>query len=977
MMRKFPAVILAALLCVPAQAWRNGLANVAPNSGGMLLNLAPTSYFAGYNPYLNWWQIGSTLTLVSSVNGTLTGQQIYDCPTKCSTPETYLDANGELVNPVPADVVSINRGFFTPVNFPQYQYEGTSFNNFAGQVWDVKWGGCAAPTVTVGGGLGAGGTSSFGSNSGTVTLGSSGYSNVALIFTMTAGCFANPPTKINVSQHQYAANVAACADGANPTRCFNPDWINDVKQFGILRLMDWMQTNGSGITDISQLADFNSTSLNRPFLAALSFASTISGGVLTVGSFNTGNANFAVGQTLVGTGIASGAVTISSLGSGTGGNGTYNLTCSGACPTISSEAIVGVPPVGANYSYGPKGGLHPSVACALSHATGAIIEYPIPIAATNQFVTDVATYFFGCGIKVKYSYGNENWNFGFLQFYYVSGQSQSNYSGYRAAQIFEIIYNVYGAANRSQWVGALGSQLASTAVTTSNINGAKAWISGGATHTLTQLVDWIHVAPYIGANYSGPAITNVTVGATPTVTAAAHGFTNGQVIKLFVTGGTMASVLNGNSVAAYATVSSVTTNTFVINIDTTGLTYAAASSGSNYAMDAILFKMADQSSALNISTPATYPTKFSFFAQQFSKAVLNGSASDASYGTLTISATGNLSNAAGAIPNLLQQHALIANSNGISLSEYEGGPGTTLVSVPQGGPVPNQLVEYLNIFQFDAGAVGDAVNTPANTQAVAYQALRNVNSAYSAQFNELQAQTQFGPWGALRFTPGDEGNPKWSALVAENVRGPYVDPTPAAPGSCSYVTSNYTTANSNTQTISSVDLGTANSGRSVIVGVAGQSSGGAAISSVVVDGSITLTQDVLDGSSVTALYSGAVPSGSGATHSVVITYVNSTFKSRGAFVYRAVGLSSPYAATINNGAQAVKISETKGACVISVGNYVGSAPNYDTLSSIPSVDGTHLTTAQGASAFFVPGFTSAIFSVNTGVSANQVVATYR
>lgn len=969
--------LIAALIVVasPANAWRQG---IPPPSGGMLLNLAQPSYFAGYSPFLNWWRAGSTMTLVSSINGTLVGQQIFDCPTKCSTPETYLDLNGELITPVPADVVSISRLFFTPVLFPQYQYEGTSFNNFAGQVWDIKWNGCASPTVTAIGGLGTGGTSSFGSNSGTVTLGSSGYSNVGLTFTMTAPCRANPPTNISVSQHQYASNVAL-------GQVWNPDWVADVK-FGILRLMDWMQTNNSGITDSSQLADLNSNGLTRPFFAAESGspsgggpAASISGSVLTVNAVI--QPNFKVGDSLIGIGITPGTITIASLGTGTGGVGTYNLTCSGGCPTVTSQTIIGIPPVGSNYSYGPKGGVHPNVACSLGQATGAIIEYPIPIAATNQFVTDIATAFISCGVKVKYSYGNEDWNFSFLQASYVAAQSPIsgiNYAGYRAAQIFEIIYNIYGASNRSRWIGALGSQDADTSKTTAVIAGANSWVNGGATHTLAQLVDEVNTAPYFGDGYSGAVITNITAGATPTVSAASHGFVNGQVIKLFVSAGTMATVLNGNSVAAYATVSSATTNSFVINIDTTGLTYANPGSGSNYAMDATLFKMADQSAALNISTPATYPTKLSFFAQQFSKAILNGSASDASYGTLTVGTPNNLTNTANAIPSLLQQHALIANSNGLKLSEYEGGSSASLVGAPFSGPVPNQLLEYLSLYQFDTGVVGDSTNTISNLYATVFQALRNVNSAYSAQFNELQAQSQAGPWGALRFTPGDEVNPKWQALVTENMKGAYVDPTPPATGTCSYITDNFTNANSNTQTLSSIDLGSASADRLVLVGVSSQ---GGTISSVVIDGAVTLTQDVLNPTSgATAIYSGLVPSGSGAAHSIVVTYSGAAFMSRGVFVYKATGLISNIVGTTNTGAASgTTINETKGNCIIAQGNFTSGTPNYDLLSSVPSVGGTNTVASRGTSAYFVPTFTSAIFNVVVGnpIGGQQALATYR
>lgn len=902
------------------------------------------------------------MTLVSSTNGTLTGKQIWDNG-------TYLDpATGELKTPVPADVTSISRGFFTPVSQATFQYEGTSFNNFAGQVWDVKWNGCASPTVTVGGTLGTGGTSSFGSNTGTVTLGSSGYSNVSLTFTMTTACRANPPTGITVSQHQYAANVAA-------GQVWNPDYIADIRQFGALRLMDMMSTNYSGISDSSQLAGLAYNSLGMPFAMAWSQTSSVTSSVLTVGGANTSNGTtWQVGQTLVGTGITNGAVTIASLGTGTGGNGTYNLTCSGACPTISSESIMGIPPVGQNDDFGPKGGISPAVACSLAQATGSIIEYPIPITATNQLVTDIATSFKACGAKVKYSYGNENWNSGFFQFYYVSAQSTANYSGYRAAQIMDIIYNVYGAGSRSLWLGAIGSLSATPATSTAYISGANAAISDGGLHTLTQLFDSVDIAPYFGPFVGGPEVTNVTVGATPTVTAALHGFVNGQVIKMFVSGGTMASVLNN----VYATVSSVATNSFVINIATTGLTYASAPSGHNYAMDGTLFKLADQSAALNISTPATYPTKFSYFSQQLASAILNGSASDASYGTVTVPSNGNLTS--GGLPLLMQQHALIVNSNGLNLGEYEGGNTSALVGNPQGGPVPSQLLEYLIGFNFDAGVIGDAANNISNLYAVAFQAFRNVNSAYSAQYNDAQPQSQFGPWGSLRFIPGDEGNVKWQALVKENARGPYVDPTPAATWAVNYNSStdhNFGSGSATTLTCSY----TAPSNGLAVVALTWAS--GASLTSVVIDGGSPMHQDAIGVNPWTAgIFSQAVSSG---PHTITATW-GTAAPFRSCYALTLTGLSSGVvqAATTGNPQRNATLSEIKGSFIIAVGTLTAastfataSTPSGTVSGNVTTID-NQVAQASGF-AYWSPGpsFTSSIFSCATAAANGIACASYR
>src|SRR5574343_1268671 len=113
------------------------------------------------------------------------------------------------------------------------------------------------------------------------------------------------------------------------------------------------------------------------------------------------------------------------------------------------------------------------------------------------------------GLLVKFSYGNENWTFGFNTYRYVSEYASvnANYSGYRAAEMMEIIAGVYGTNSwhhtnnpTSRWLGAIGSQLANTAVSTGNISGAMAWINAiPSPLTLPQLFYSLDVAPYWGA----------------------------------------------------------------------------------------------------------------------------------------------------------------------------------------------------------------------------------------------------------------------------------------------------------------------------------------------------------------------------------------------------------------------------------------------------------------------------------------------
>jgi hypothetical protein len=945
----------------------------------MLLNLAQDSFFGGYSPFLNWWKTGSAEIVVSSTNGSLTGQQIWDNGTYFNT------TTGELNSSLPADFRSLSRGFFTPVSFPQFQYLGTSFGQFAGQQWDVSWQGCStsAMTVTTTGTLGTGGTSSFSGNSGTITLGSSGFSNVGLTFTPTVAgaCYSNPPTHIVVSQHQYAASVAA-------GKVFNPDWIAEVNTFAYLRLMDWMETNSSGISDVSQLADVNFTTYIGGLAMPATLSGTISGTVFSAGDHEGGN--FAAGQALFGFGgvVPAGTTIVSQASGTTGGVGTYNLSASAM--VSSPVAMVAVPNVGSNQQFGPKSGISPALACELMVESGTNIEYPIPPLATDAAVTAIATAFKACtppGLRVKFSYGNENWNPAFFQFDYMFAQTGAitgfQFSGFRAAQVMELIANVYGTSTwtqfsnpSSQWVGALGSQMVNTAVTSGNIEGAQSWISGGATHTLTQLINQIDVAPYFGDFYSGNQITNITIGASPTITAA-NSYTNGQVIKLFVSSadGTVASVLNN----ANATVSNVSSSSFQINISTAGLTYSnpgcpTSCANTDFVMDATLFRMADQSLALSISTPATFPTKYSFFEQQYSKAVLNGSASDASYGTLTIPAGTSFITTSGGIQSLFEQQSLIANIAGIVLGQYEGGNSMSLAGIPQANP-PLQMVEYMNAYNWDTGVVGDTTNTIQNVYATSFSQYRGALSAFPAQFNDAQPQGQFGPWGALRFIPGDNGNPKWLALATETARAPFVDPTPAATGTYAQVGSDQTNSSTSAESFSA-NIGTA--ATYAIVAVYSQNS--PTISSVTVGG-VALGLDVANSGAVVSIYSGAVPAGT-ATRTIAVNWVGAAFLQRGAYVWTASNLATNAAASVsanNLGANGI-VSETKGSLIVCAGNFLSGTPDYS-ASSIPPTLSNNASGAVGTAAWWLGnvGFTSQLFAcgLGGGAAGSIAIATYR
>lgn len=989
------AAVVALATLGPANAWYKG---VAANNGGMLLNIAPSQYYSSFNQILNWWNTGSEMILVSSTNGTLTGKQIWDCPTACGTPSTYLTSDGELATPVPSDVTSLERGFFATVPQPTVQYYNTSFGQYANQVWNVTWTGCASPTLSTGGALGTGGSLVAGSNSATITLGSSGYNNVSLKFTMTTACRADPPRGIKIFQSEYASQVAA-------GQFWNPDWIDTIRGFGYVRLMDEMSTNPGGITESIQLADASYTAfgLSPPLMARTgATGSNIAAGVLTVGSWN-GDQPFATGQRVVCIGCT-GTITIASQASGTtGGNGTYNLTGAGAI-SVSGQVILGVPTSTQNGRWGPKGAWHPTLACSLASAANVNIEYPIPAAATDQFMTDVATSFKACmpaHLKVKFSYCNENWNSGgafncyrYVQAYNNNTPAVVDYGGYRAARLMEIAAGVFGtntwtASNTAgRWLGAIGAQAANPAVATSAINGAAAFIAAGpSAYTLQQLFNQVDIAPYWDNFESAADITGVSVSATPTVTAS-NSFTNGQVIKIWVNGGTMASVLNN----VYATVSSRTASNFVIDISTAGLTYGGTNNG---AADATIYKLADQSVALNASTPATYPTNMSYFAQQKSKMVLEGTASDASYGTLTATAGQNLQPASGgvAITNSLldffQQNALIAQKNGLTLNWYEGGPTTAYtsgVNIVQNAANTGALtyVAQLQGSQYVSGVVGDSVNTPQNLYQTAFDQFQSVNGIMPAQFTSNGGVTAYGPWPALRFVPGDTTNPRWQKIVAQNSLGPYVDPTPAPTWSVARdaLDINFGSGGSTTLTC---PLHVTSDGVAV-VGISWTTPAVTVTSASISGGVGAMTQDAATANTwASAIFSKAVPA-SGSPYTITITFSGSaSFRNCAAVVLTGLASNSALSASSGNPQKTTTVNVTKGSFIFAVAALSG-AITFNTTSTTGVATGTvtqvdkQVPDGQGFGfAYWSPGpsFSAAKFKVETNAANALAVATYK
>lgn len=195
-----------------------------------LLGLTGTTYYLGFNPFLNWWKTATPISLKLSNGQRLSGTAAWESG-------KYLNpSSGEIVTPAPAGLESISRLFFSSTPSPQ----GV---DFSGETWIIEWDGVSDTKVDF---LTAGGKLfKLTPNKLLMKMGEK-PGNTQLTFMITDPM--RPPHNIRVYQERYAKNMER-------RERFNPDWIAQIKQFSVLRFMDWMSTNGSAIRDFSELAD--------------------------------------------------------------------------------------------------------------------------------------------------------------------------------------------------------------------------------------------------------------------------------------------------------------------------------------------------------------------------------------------------------------------------------------------------------------------------------------------------------------------------------------------------------------------------------------------------------------------------------------------------------------------------------------------------------------------------------------------------
>ena len=183
-------------------------------------------------PILNAWKMSDEFEVTSSIGSNKQSNLPPNTPNSAwldsVTGQAYLDSNGELINPLPADATSLIRRFEThSINILPNPF------NRAGQPWVFKFDGTSSSVsialdnvVRVGNRI----TGTWPNN----------QSNKQVIVTLSNAN--DPPRNIRFCPTEWESLLDA-------GKIFNPDWLSQISiASGILRFMDWENTNSNRST---------------------------------------------------------------------------------------------------------------------------------------------------------------------------------------------------------------------------------------------------------------------------------------------------------------------------------------------------------------------------------------------------------------------------------------------------------------------------------------------------------------------------------------------------------------------------------------------------------------------------------------------------------------------------------------------------------------------------------------------------------
>jgi hypothetical protein len=468
------------------------------NHGRINLGLNGLGPHMAFYPFLNVWKTGGPIQVTNAGSA-------YWSNSPPGHPDSawglFLDNDGELVNPLPANTTGVERIFYLS---PQDGLpEG--FNRI-GEPWILKWEGVAS-AVSIVPALSQHRVGNriewlWGVNEGVQRVVLSGIDPN------------NPPRNVRLCESRHEALLD---DG----ELFNPDWLTKVVDgSGIIRFMDWQNTNGNvstlGLADIPDEKYFSyggdSTkplirgALPLTLMSALANKVKSNPWVCIPHVFGTKK------LTAVGNITRASPAVVSSPGHnwsngekalvyGVSGMTQVNetaYTVTNSNPKLGTLELSGLN--SSDFSPYRSSGFLASP-CDLNE-----IAKEVALLAAHfrdQLAPDLVTYF---------EYSNETWNTLFDQSHWCSAQGTLLYgragfgnqlSGYIAAHCMKIIRDTYGTESRLKWKGVLATQTVNPNVTKRYIAGIKDYIIKHAPSlAIADLFDALAVTGYFGGHFT-------------------------------------------------------------------------------------------------------------------------------------------------------------------------------------------------------------------------------------------------------------------------------------------------------------------------------------------------------------------------------------------------------------------------------------------------------------------------------------------
>jgi hypothetical protein len=627
------------------------------------MNAGSWLYYEGMCQLLNWRYVSAPIVFHLSGGRQITGTAAYDRG-------DLFDSNGHLATPIPNDVVSFQMvvlaGPQQPVGNPGGDFRGERFTM-------TSFGtGCTVSVST-----GASATSGTSFNFHWICDGGP----VTVLFTVIDRN--SPPRNIFIYQDRYAANVA---NGET----WNPDWLNEYKQWGCGRHLNSMSINNCWITDYSQFADFD---------------------YFVLGGYFGQLYNEFTGP-------------IPHCDIGPKGSIHPNVLCSLAnaagkpiyvhIPLHATDKCVAL------FAAAMKAGTDQTVIYEFSNEcwNGGFYQYRECVAAG----------------KTLGLWRPEDPAIGF------------KYYGYRAAEVMKIIRDIYGSSNRSRWQGALGTQAVGYGgVTSYNISGAQKYLSSVGLK-ISDVFNDLYIAPYIGITLPAVAMSSVIKNKTTNlkfegadvryVLDPANGnVANEQAVQVYLHFDPNQSAWAARS-GVYTAVMNKSDTITIADLDSSSFPAFSADTRSYMASSGI-FNLVFRSISLSRSNPTRYPTTSQYFNEQMQQLITRGSCTfGLDFGTISL---------AFYVSTVFPAQLSNAQNIGIGLACYELGntmsEDGTMAGYGGDRIVTGPLMDFA-VSRECAEAVGALM-----------QAAITAGCSGTCKFANEGYISQFGPWNIYRWGP--------------------------------------------------------------------------------------------------------------------------------------------------------------------------------------------------------------------------------